>query len=53
MVMDIVLQSKETKTTLASKLFFGLAKTMPTAFFLAAIFIFSSQNRKKLHKSFA
>lgn len=40
MVMDIVLQSKETKTTLASKLFFGLAKTMPQAFFLTAIYFF-------------
>ena len=40
MVMDIVLQSKETKTTLASKLVFGLAKTMPTAFFLTAIYFF-------------
>ena len=40
MVMDIVLQSKETKTTLASKLVFGLAKTMPQAFFLTAIYFF-------------
>ena len=38
--MDIVLQSKETKTTLASKLVFGLAKTMPQAFFLTAIYFF-------------
>ena len=32
---------------------FWLGEDNATAFFLTAIFMFSSQNRKKLHKSFA